>query len=81
MRNRISKTFYEVSYYSNNGNLIIKHFETFNNAKKHANHLHSLDVSDELTIIRTWCYRPHKPRHKTWFVSTKPNEFIKVEHY
>lgn len=78
---RLSMLFYEVSYYEKGGSLKSKHFERFNNTKKYVNHLHRLGVADEVQITKTFVYYAHHPRHKTWYVSYHPNQFLKVESY
>lgn len=57
----------------------------FNSAKRmrrYVNILHKENKSDyPIDIQKWWCYRNHQPRHMWYYVSSKTDEFVCVEHY
>lgn len=60
-----------------------RHTKCFYSAKKmrkFVNNLHSL-CDDYILIEKTWCYRQHHPKHKIYYVSFRPNQFIVLERY
>ena len=73
---------YEVSFWYN-GNRQTEYFHSAKRMRACVNGLHEITEScfPVITIEKTWCYRNHHPRHKCWYYSTKPNEFILCERY
>ena len=70
---------YEVIWWS----AVSRHTKCFYSAqkmRKFVNELHSW-YNDYIEIEKTWCYRNHHPRHKTYYISVKQNQFIVVEKY
>ena len=60
-----------------------KYFESAKKMRRFVNRLHQV-IGPELTsfeIVKTFCYRNHHPRHKSWYYSTEPNQFICYERY
>ena len=49
--------------------------------KKFVNELHSWYSDGFIEIEKIWGYREHHPRHKWYYVSYRPNQFIVVEKY
>ena len=58
----------------------VKYFHSAKRMRKFVNHLHSW-YNDVIEIDKTWCYREHSPRHKWYYESWKPNQFICLEKY
>ena len=73
---------YEVSFWYN-GNRGTKYFHSAKRMRKYVNRIHEYTMMDipEVIIEKTWCYRNHHPKHKWWYHSTKPNEFVCYERY
>lgn len=72
---------YDVYYYNEDGDLVSRYFETAKRAKSYVNYLHSLKLPIEIEMTKTWCYRNHHPRHRTYYLSPKPNTFVILERY
>ena len=73
------RIFYEVIWWS----AVSRHTKCFYSAKKmrkFVNELHSW-YNDYIEIEKTWSYRDFTPRHKTYYLSFKPNQFVCVEKY
>lgn len=73
---------YTVSYWYEN-QLNWKYFESAKRMRRFVNSIHellSIDIPN-VKIEKTFCYRNHRPRHKTWYYSTEPNQFICYERY
>ena len=73
---------YDVSFWYD-GKRETKYFESARNMRRFVNRLHQV-IGSELTsfeIVKTFCYRNHHPRHKSWYYSTEPNQFICYERY
>lgn len=73
---------YEVSFWYD-GKRGTKWFQSAKRMRKYVNRIHEYTMMNipEVIIEKTWCYRNHHPRHKWWYVSTKPNQFICYERY
>jgi hypothetical protein len=73
---------YEVSFWYD-GKRATKWFHSAKRMRKYVNAIHESTMMDipEVIIEKTWCYRNHHPRHKWWYISTKPNQFICYERY
>ena len=76
IKRRIS---YEVIWWSAESRLT-KCFYSAQKMRKFVNELHSW-YNDHIEIEKTFCYREHHPRHKTYYISFKPNQFLLVEKY
>lgn len=76
IKRRIS---YEVIWWSAESRLA-KCFYSAKKMRKFVNELHSW-YNDYIEIEKTWCYREHSPRHKWYYISFRPNQFIVVEKY
>lgn len=78
---------YDVWYWSKNGDFVTrvsKYFESAKKAKKYVNHIHNSNLIQEydyVRMVKTWCYRKHSPKHKWYYESRKPNQFICYERY
>lgn len=70
---------YDVIWWTKN-NREVKYFESAKKMRKFVNYLHSW-YDDVIEIEKTWCYREHTPRHKTYYVSYRPDSFVIVERY
>jgi hypothetical protein len=80
MKRKIKRRFsYEVNWWEYNC-LKSKYFHSAKRMRKFVNHLHSW-YNDVIEIDKTWCYREHSPRHKWYYESWKPNQFICIGHY
>jgi len=81
------RLYYDVWYWSKNGDFVTrvsKYFESAKKAKKYVNHIHNFNLIQEYDYVRmekTWCYREFTPKHKWYYYSWKPNQFICVERY
>jgi len=73
------RLFYEVIWWESSGRKV-KYFESAKKMRKFVNHLHSW-YDGMVEIEKTWCYRQHHPKHKTYYVSYYPNQFVCVEKY
>ena len=73
---------YNVSYWYNYERET-KYFQSAKKMRRFVNGIHEILSSDieSVTIEKTWCYRNHHPRHKSWYYSTEPNQFICYERY
>lgn len=73
---------YTVSYWYEK-QLDRKYFESAKRMRNYVNNIHELLSNDipNVTIEKTFSYRNHHPRHKTWYYSTEPNQFICYERY
>ena len=84
MRKKIKRRLsYDVWYWSKNGDFVTrvsKYFESATKAKKYVNHIHSW-YDGMVEIEKTWCYREHSPKHKWYYCSWEPNQFICCERY
>ena len=61
-----------------------RHTKCFYSAKKmrkFVNELHPWHSEGMIEIEKTWGYRNFTPRHKIYYVSYRPNQFIVVERY
>lgn len=73
---------YDVWYWSNEGFRISKYFESAKKARNFVNYIHNSDLMENGGYVRmekTFCYREHSPRHKWYYVSEDPNQFLCVE--
>jgi hypothetical protein len=73
---------YNVSYWYNYER-VTKYFESAKKMRRFVNGIHELlgPDSEPVIIEKTFCYRNHHPRHKSWYYSTEPNQFICYERY
>jgi len=70
---------YEVSWWTES----LRETRCFYSAVKmrsFVNKLHG-EVSGRIEIDKVWCYREHSPRHKWFFYSDKPGQFVCQERY
>ena len=75
------RLFYEVIWWSAKSRYT-KCFYSVNKMRKFVNKLHLwYKYNDYIEIEKTWCYRNFTPRHKTYYVSYYPNQFVCVERY
>lgn len=76
------RLYYDVSFYYD-GILQSHYFESANKMRKFVNGIHELvDCTiPGIRIEKTWCYREHQPKHKWYYVSFRPNQFVCVEKY
>lgn len=77
------RLYYEVYYWSKTDR-VSKYFESAKKAKNYVNHIHNSGLVQEYDYVRmqkTWCYRQHHPKHKTYYVSYRPDSFVIVERY
>jgi hypothetical protein len=76
------KLSYEVSFWCD-GKRQTKYFHSAKKMRNYVNNLHEITEVDFPTVIieKTWCYRNHHPKHKWWYESTEPNQFICYERY
>jgi hypothetical protein len=73
---------YDVWYWGEEGRRISKYFESAKKARKYANFIHHSNLLKEGECVRmekTFCYREHSPRHKWYYESYYPNQFICFE--
>jgi protein gp37 len=76
------RLYYDVSFYYG-GERQSHYFESAKKMRKFVNNIHELVSCDVpgVRIEKTWCYREHSPRHKWYYVSYYPNQFVCVERY
>ena len=77
------RLYYEVYYWSKTDR-VSKYFESAKKAKNYVNHIHNSGLVQEYDYVRmqkTWCYRQHHPKHKTYYVSYRPDSFVIVERH
>lgn len=70
---------YEISWWSCESRNT-KCFYSAQKMRKFVNELHSW-YNDYIEIEKTWSYRDFTPRHKWFYISFKPNQFLLVEKY
>jgi hypothetical protein len=73
------RLFYEVIWWEPDSRKV-KYFESAKKMKKFVNYLHSW-YDGMVEMEKTFCYREHTPRHKSYYVSCYPNHFLCVEKY
>ena len=73
------RLFYEVIWWGAESRYT-KCFYSVNKMRKFVNELH-LWYNDYIEIEKTWGYREYSPRHKWYYISYRPNQFIVVEKY
>jgi len=80
---RIKRRLYYDVYFWYDGKRETKYFESAKKMRKYVNGIHEFVSADIPNVIieKTWCYRNHHPRHKTWYYSTEPNQFVRYERY
>jgi len=76
MKRRI---FYEVIWWGAESRHT-KCFYSVKKMRKFVNELHSW-YNDYIEIEKNWCYREYSPRHKWYYISFEPNQFVCVEKY
>ena len=82
------RLFYEVIWWGAKSRYT-KCFYGVKKMRKFVNELHLWYNDYEITgasdfsveIEKTWCYREYSPRHKSYYVSYYPNQFVCVEKY
>ncbi len=57
-----------------------KYFQSAKKMRNFVNRLH-LCYDDVIEIEKVWCYRNHQPKHKWYYESWKPNQFICTERF
>ncbi len=70
---------YEVIWWESNCRKV-KYFHSAKRMRSFVNRLHSW-YDDVIEIEKVWCYRNHTPKHKWFYESWKPNQFLLVEKY
>ena len=70
---------YEVIWWESNCRKV-KYFHSAKRMRCFVNRLHSW-YEDVIEIEKVWCYRNHTPKHKWFYESWKPNQFICIERY
>ena len=81
---KIKRRLYYDVYYWTKTDRVSKYFESAKKAKKYVNYIHNsnlIEDGDCVGMEKTWCYREFTPKHKTYYVSFRPNQFIVVEKY
>lgn len=73
------RIFYEVIWWGAESRHT-KCFYSVKKMRKFVNELHSW-YGDYIEIEKTWSYRDFTPRHKWYYLSFKPNQFVCVEKY
>ena len=71
-------------YYWTKTERVSKYFESAKKAKKYVNYIHNsnlIEDGDCVGMEKTWCYREFTPKHKWYYVSFRPNQFVCVEKY
>ena len=71
-------------YYWTKTDRISKYFESAKKAKNYVNYIHNSNLIEDgevVEMVKTWCYREFTPRHKWYYVSYYPNQFVCVEKY
>jgi len=71
------KIFYEVIWWGAESRHT-KCFYSVKKMRKFVNELHSW-YNDYIEIEKNWCYREYSPRHKWYYISFEPNQFVCVE--
>ena len=71
------RIFYEVIWWGAESRHT-KCFYSVKKMRKFVNELHRW-YNDYIEIEKTWCYREYSPRHKWYYLSFKPNQFVCVE--
>ena len=71
------RIFYEVIWWGAESRHT-KCFYSVKKMRKFVNELHRW-YNDYIEIEKTWCYREHHPRHKWYYISFEPNQFLCVE--
>jgi hypothetical protein len=74
------RLFYDVWYWNKENCRVAKYFESMKKVKNYVNYVHSW-YDGMVEIEKSWCYRQHHPKHKTYYVSYRPNQFIVIERY
>lgn len=75
-----------LSYWVSYWNGSVRKTTYFNSAKRMRHYVNCLHqkINPEYPVIeieKVWCYRNHKPKHKWYYESRKPNQFICYERY
>ena len=73
------RIFYEVIWWGAESRHT-KCFYSVKKMRKFVNELHRW-YNDYIEIEKTWCYREYSPRHKWYYISFEPNQFVCVEKY
>ena len=73
------RIFYEVIWWGAESRHT-KCFYSVKKMRKFVNELHRW-YNDYIEIEKTWCCREHSPRHKWYYISFEPNQFVCVEKY
>lgn len=71
------RIFYEVIWWGAKSRHT-KCFYSVKKMRKFVNELHRW-YNDYIEIEKTWCYREYSPRHKWYYISFEPNQFVCVE--
>ena len=71
------RIFYEVIWWGAESRHT-KCFYSVKKMRKFVNELHRW-YNDYIEIEKTWCYREYSPRHKWYYISFEPNQFVCVE--
>ena len=69
-------------YYWTKTERVSKYFESAKKAKNYVNYIHNsnlIEDGDCVGMQKTWCYREFTPKHKTYYVSFRPDNFVIVE--
>ena len=74
------RLFYEVIWWGAESRYT-KCFYSVKKMRKFVNELHPWYSDGMIEIEKTWCYRQYSPRHKWYYVSYYPNQFVCVEKY
>ena len=74
------RIFYEVIWWGAESRYT-KCFYSVKKMRKFVNELHLWYSDGMIEIEKTWGYREYSPRHKWYYVSYRPNQFIVVEKY
>ena len=71
------RIFYEVIWWGAES----RHTKCFYSVKKMRKFVNELRrwYNDYIEIEKTWCYREYSPRHKWYYISFEPNQFVCVE--
>jgi hypothetical protein len=71
-------------YYWTKTERVSKYFESAKKAKNYVNYIHNsnlIEDGDCVGMEKTWCYREFTPKHRWYYISFRPNQFIVVEKY
>ena len=71
------RIFYEVIWWGAESRHT-KCFYSVKKMRKFVNELHQW-YNDYIEIEKNWCYREYSPRHKWYYISFEPNQFVCVE--